>query len=144
MKTLSILAFGLLTLSCGSRSEEPIAKSDMEKIIKHVDDLKIPIDEKLLTEHFPEAVEGDFLVKFPDEMGKIDLLKKGYRSSLAGDREHPVAVIFFVDSTGELYLIPFKNVSRLDRPRRLTKLGDRLYRPESNRSSKGVYGTDLE
>ena len=143
MKPLGVLISSLLIVSCGRPPAERTTAQDMATIIRTVDDLAIPIDAKLLTEQFPEAVEGDFIVNFAGTgIDNTGLLNKGYRASLVGNKEKPVAIIFY-NPPSEYYLVPFKNVTRLERPRNLTRLGDRFYRIESNRSGKGVKGTEL-
>jgi hypothetical protein len=95
MKATGMSALCLLAVSCDHPRQKPADASDMAGIIKALDDLKTPIDEKLLTEYYPEAVEGDFLVNFNGTgMDDTSLLKKGYRASLVGDKEKPVANIF--------------------------------------------------
>lgn len=144
MKIISVFASFLFLTSCGGSARGNLAVAEMGKIIKEVDDIKIPIDENILTEQFPESVEGNFVVKFKGGADQIDVLKQGYRASLVGDRKKPIAIIFFVHSTHEFYLVPFKNVSSMERPRRLTKMADRFYLIESNRSSKGQFGKELK
>ena len=134
---VSVILFFLLG-ACNSR-EKNLSNHSFSRLVAEVDLLKIPIEKKDLGEDYEGAVEGEsgFLGLRPDILA-VPEFKDGLRASLLGSPERPVAMIFWVQSKGENYYVPFPGVGEVDRPRRMSKVGERIYRIESNRSSKGV------
>jgi hypothetical protein len=132
--------------SCGRDPDFKVNFETTTKIVMEVDSLKIPIDTKIVidTDYFSETPEGEYLIKFGGKAIKdLDLLRDGYRASLIGTLKIPIGVIIYSKLTGAYYLIPFKGITKLDSPRRLTKISGRFYKIESNRSSLGSYGDTL-
>ena len=120
-----------------SRPENPdVASQRHSAVVALIDSLSIPIPEEVLGEDIDGgAVEGKPSIKIS---GSDTVFPKGASASLIGTRSKPIAVIFYSVAHVETYYVPFAGVLDVDRPRRLTKLADRVYRLESNRSSLGV------
>jgi hypothetical protein len=140
IRTLLVLLPIAWLTSCDATSGNMIDAATAKAIVAQVDKIIVPIDKRKLKEQYAESVEGDYIVDLgTEDFDKLELIKAGYRASLVGDRTKPVAIIIYINATGSAYLIPFKGVTKLERPRRLTKIADRFYDIESNRSSKGVF-----
>lgn len=111
------------------------------ELVTEVDRIKLPVAASDVSEDEDRlgAVQDEtaFLALSP-ELKSRPAMKEGVTASLIGPRERPVAMIFYVDSLVATYYVPFPGIKEVDRPRRLTKVADRLYRIESNRSSKGM------
>ncbi|WP_264490663.1 hypothetical protein [Luteolibacter arcticus] len=138
---MKLLVTGLLGISALTGFARELDAAAGAKLVAWVDALKVPVDPKLLGGPQPIGDGGD------DEPAiKIDkaflasdkAFAEGVEASLMGPREKPVAVIFYVQSAIGYHYVPFKGVKEIDRPRRLSKVADRLYRIESNRFTRGV------
>lgn len=140
MRTLSLATLslcGITFVSC-SKPSTPAAKPKSAKyaaLVARIDSVPIPVPDSMLGEDFEGAVADEPALKFPSPPAEFP---GGLHSSLLGPQDKPVALLFYGLDEMETYYVPFKGVTQIDRPRRLTRLADRVYRLESNRTSLGV------
>jgi hypothetical protein len=134
-----VIALASLFLTTFSHAADP-EKEAATKLVAYVDALTLPINPTLLGEDFEGALQDEPSIRISAATkASHPAFKGGLNASLLGPKERPVAVVFWVGAPSiDTYYIPFPGIKEVDRPRRLTKLGDRFYRLESNRSSKGV------
>lgn len=136
MKRLALLPLLFLTACEGpSTPALPPANPALSALVAHVDSLKLPLDRTLIDEESNGgALEGEPALKITDPKLLVDPALPHLRASVVGPLDDPKAVVF---SSTEVYYIPFAHVMSVDRKRRLTRMQDRVYRIESNRSQTG-------
>ena len=113
------------------------------ELVAEVDRINLPVASTDVSEDDGEgAVQSElaFLAISPG-LKSVPSMKEGVSASIIGPPERPVAMIFYVNSLMNTYYVPFPGIKKVDRTRRLTKVADRLYEIESNRSGKGVQVT---
>ncbi|WAC19743.1 hypothetical protein OVA24_21220 [Luteolibacter sp. SL250] len=140
MKSL-VAAFAFTFACIGCSPPKGAGGGPPVELVTEVDRIKLPVAAADLSDddYSMAAVQDEpaFLALTP-ELRSLPAMKEGVTASLIGPRERPEAMIFYVNSLVGTYYVPFPGVKEVDRPRRLTKLADRLYRIESNRSSQGI------
>lgn len=141
MRAISLTALflcGIAIVSC-SKPSTPAANPKSAKyaaLIARIDSVPIPVPDSMIGEDFDGgAVQDEPSLNFPAPPAEFP---GGLPSSLLGPKDKPIAVLFQSIDDIEIYYVPFKGVTEIDRPRRLTKLTDRVYLLESNRTTKGV------
>ena len=134
----SLFAILLLT-SASILSAGDIAASAQKQLVGFVDSIRVPIPASSLAGSKPisDGSDESGLKISKTFIAGEQAFRDGLEASLIGPPERPLAVVFWVQSAICYYYVPFPEVRGIDRPRRLSKLGDRVYRIESNRSSKG-------
>lgn len=142
---LSFIAISTFGLKARAADENPINQEEKQMIdalIKKVDAIKLPMEAGILEDYESEGGEGDFLIKMNmEDVQKFEKFRSGVRATLVGHKNNPSAVIFYVKSDLNFYLIPFKGVDKIPEPLKLSKLASRFFRIESNRSGLGVMTT---
>ena len=140
MRALTLTALflcGIAIVAC-SKPAAPAAAPKPAKyaaLVTLVDSVPIPVPDSMIGEDSEGAVEYELALKFPSPPAEFP---RGLHSSLLGPQDKPVALILYSLDDIETYYVPFKGVTQIDSPRRLTKLADRVYQIESNRTAKGV------
>jgi hypothetical protein len=134
--TIACCLLSFCIFACSKPENPDVALKRHSAVVALIDSLSIPIPAEILGEDFDGgAVEGETSIKIS---GSNTVFPKGVSASFIGTRSKPVAVILYSVADVETYYVPFAGVLDVDRPRRLTKLADRVYRIESNRSSLGT------
>ena len=131
----------LLLVGVGIVSAADLPADSQKKLIEFVDSLRIPIPTEHIKGAQPISDGGDErgLKVSKALISGEEVFRDGLEASLIGTPKRPIAVVFWVQSAIGYYYVPFAGVTEVDRPRRLSKVGDRAYRIESNRSTrKGV------
>lgn len=142
MKKILVVISAIL-MGCNAKSE--IKNETIKALIGKVDDIKLPISSSLIHKIDGEGGVGDYNLKLNKSgTDNLDELKAGYSAYLVGDVKNPKAVIFDIKSNLGVYLVPFKGVRELDRPRTILKMEERFYKILSNRSSDGSYTKTLK
>ena len=131
----------LLLVGADIVSAADLPPESRQKLIEFVDSLHIPIPPGKMKGAQPISDGGDErgLRVSKTLISGDKAFRDGLEASLIGPPKRPMAVVFWVQSAIGYYYVPFAGVTEVDRPRRLSKVGDRVYRIESNRSPrKGV------
>jgi len=129
--------FGMLLVAC-SKPSTPGANPNAGKyaaLVTLADSIPVPVPDNMLGPDMSGDVQDGPSIKLPSPPSDIpgDLF-----ITLLGPQEKPVALAVYSTADVETYYVPFKGVDQIDRRRRLTKLADRVYQIESNRTAKGV------
>jgi hypothetical protein len=141
---LAMLLPALLLLGLPAQAGQVPKEETLCLMIGEADRLKRPVDPSLLTKHDSERDIDELEVRLDNpELAKNEDLKKGFTVTLLGGAEKPVAMVFYIDSLGQYYLVPFEGVKEIDRERRMVKVADRIYSVLSNRSNQGVFTKKL-
>ncbi|HEY1120572.1 MAG TPA: hypothetical protein VGE67_03195 [Haloferula sp.] len=137
ISSTALFLSGIAIVAC-SKPAVPAASPKPAKyaaLVTLVDSVPIPIPDSMIGEDFEGAVQDEPSLKFPSPPAEFP---GGLHSSLLGPQDKPVALLLYSLDDIQTYYVPFKGVTGIDRPRRLTKLSDRVYQVESNRTTKGV------
>ncbi|RYD65739.1 MAG: hypothetical protein EOP83_06760 [Verrucomicrobiaceae bacterium] len=140
MRSISLTALFLCCIAMVACSK-PSASATAPKPAKYaamvtlVDSIPVPVPDTMLGPDMSGDAQDGPSIKLSSPPADIpgDLT-----ITLLGPQQKPVALTIYSTKDIQTYYVPFKGVTTIDRPRRLTKLADRVYQIESNRTTKGV------
>ena len=144
IRGLFLALISLVSSACSSNADEGLGVEFARELVAFVDKLEVPLSNAALSKQDPEAVEGERQIKLQPDVKlfpQIAAAGNEITASLCGTPKSPKAVIFWIQDEICYYYVPFKGVSEVDRRRRLSKVSDRVYKIESNRSRQGVVVT---
>lgn len=127
-------------LHCCLGENKPISQALAQELVRITDEITVPVDKSILIEQSPESIEGENILKLSINKNRFPNFMRDNEdiaASLVGPPSNPKAVIYWIQSNVAYYYVPFKGINTVDRRRRLSKIGDRVFKVESNRSTTG-------